>query len=178
MIINAAGLKLVKAFEGCKLTAYIDPVGVWTIGYGTTAAAGVGIIPKPGMQITEAQAEAYMMKALEKFAAHIRPLISTAINENEWAAFLSLAYNSGPGAFGKSSALWKFNEGDKAGAADAILLWNKGGGKVLDGLKRRRAAERALFMTPVAATHWGVPETPAKQSFIARLIAWLFGKGA
>lgn len=148
MSINKAGLDLIKVFEGFRSAAYIDPVGVLTIGYGTTAAAGVGIVPQLGMRITEAQAEAYLARALDKFGAQIRPHITAPINENEWAAFMSLAYNIGPGAFAKSSALRKFNEGDKRGAANAILLWNKAGGRVMKGLDRRRAAERALFLTP------------------------------
>jgi GH24 family phage-related lysozyme (muramidase) len=102
------------------------------------------------MAITQAEAEAYLVKALEKFAAAIRPKITAPINGNEFGAFLSLAYNIGPGAFAKSSALRKFNAGDKAGAADAILLWNKAGGRVMKGLDRRRAAERKLFLTPDA----------------------------
>ena len=150
MTINQATIDLVKEFEGLKLKAYKDAVGVLTIGYGTTAAAGLGIVPKAGMVINEAEAEALLVKGLEKFAASIRPKITAPINDNEFGAFLSLAYNIGPGAFAKSSALRKFNAGDKAGAADAILLWNKAGGKVLAGLKRRREAERALFLTPVA----------------------------
>ena len=149
-MINKATLDLIKEFEGLRLTAYRDAVGVWTIGYGATAAAGLGITPEAGMTITEAEAESLLLKGLEKFAGSIRPKITAPINDNEFGAFLSLAYNIGPGAFAKSSALRKFNAGDKAGAADAILLWNKAGGKVLAGLKRRREAERALFLTPVA----------------------------
>ena len=150
-MINKATLDLIKEFEGLRLTAYRDAVGVWTIGYGTTAAAGLGITPKAGMTITEAEAEALLLKGLEKFAGSIRPKITAPINDNEFGAFLSLAYNIGPGAFAKSSALRKFNAGDKAGAANAILRWNKAGGKVLAGLTRRRKAERELFLTPVAA---------------------------
>ena len=147
--INDATVDLVKLFEGLRLKAYKDAVGVLTIGYGTTAAAGVGIVPHLGMTITEAEAETYLTRALEKFAAKISPKITAPINENEFGAFLSLAYNIGPGAFAKSSALRKFNAGDKAGAANAILLWNKAGGRVLGGLVRRREAERDLFLTPV-----------------------------
>ena len=150
-MINKATLDLIKQFEGLRLKAYKDPVGIWTIGYGTTAAAGVGCVPKAGMVITEDQAEGYLLLALDKFAAQVRPKITAPINENEYGAFLSLAYNIGPGAFGKSSALRKFNAGDKAGAADAILMWNKAGGKVLKGLVNRRQAERALFLTPVTS---------------------------
>lgn len=149
MTINQAGLDLIKEFEGFRAESYRDPVGVWTIGYGTTAAADVGIAPNAGMKISKADAEMYLARAIDKFAAQIDPKITRPINENERAAFLSLAYNIGPGAFAKSSALRKFNEGDKAGAANAILLWNKAGGKVLAGLVRRREAERALFLRPV-----------------------------
>ena len=165
-MINQATIDLVKEFEGLKLKAYKDAVGVLTIGYGTTAAAGLGIDPKAGMSITEAEAESLLAEGLERFAASIRPKITAPINDNEFGAFLSLSYNIGPGAFAKSSALRKFNAGDKAGAADAILLWNKAGGKVLAGLKRRREAERELFMSPVTqhVTPAAVPEVIHKQS--------------
>lgn len=148
-MINQASLEIIKQFEGCKLTAYKCPAGVWTIGYGTTAAAAVGIDPREGTTITQGGAEKYLKLAIEKFAAAIKPTITQPINENEFGAFVSLAYNIGSGAFKKSSALRHFNAGDKAKAADAILMWNKAGGKVLSGLVRRRAAERALFLTPV-----------------------------
>jgi lysozyme len=148
-MINDATIKLIKEFEGLRLQTYRCSAGVLTIGYGTTAAAGVGIDPKPGMRITEAEADMYFRRGLDKFAAQIRPMITAPINENEFGAFLSLAYNIGPGAFRKSSALRRFNAGDKAGAANAIKLWNKAGGKVLKGLERRRAAEVALFLTPL-----------------------------
>jgi len=149
MKVNQAALDLIKEFEGFRAEAYRDPVGIWTIGYGTTDAAGVGISPKAGRTITEAEAEWYLQRAVDKFAADIRPAITAPINENEFGAFVSLAYNIGPGAFRKSSALRHFNAGDKARAADSILLFNKAGGKVLRGLVRRREAERALFLTPV-----------------------------
>ena len=150
MTVNKATIDLIKEFEGFRAEAYRDAVGVLTIGYGTTAAAGVGITPRLGMKITDAEAEWYLQKAVDKFAAAIRPAIIAPINENEFGAFVSLAYNIGPGAFKKSSALRHFNAGDKAKAAGAILLWNKAGGKVLKGLERRRTAERDLFLRPVA----------------------------
>lgn len=149
-MINQAGIDLIKRWEGFKAETYRCSAGVLTIGYGTTKAAGVGIDPQPGMRITEAQATEYLRKTVDKFAVQIRPAITAPINENEFAAFVSLAYNIGPGAFRKSSALRHFNAGDKARAADAILLFNKAGGKVLKGLQNRRAEERALFLRPVA----------------------------
>jgi lysozyme len=147
MTVNQSTIDLVKHFEGFRATAYSDPVGIWTIGYGTTAAAGVGINPRAGMTITEADAEQYLHAALDKFAAIIQPSITAPINENQFGAFVSLAYNIGPGAFKKSSALRLFNEGQTKKAADAILLWDKAGGKRMRGLRLRREAERALFLT-------------------------------
>ena len=160
MNVNAETLALVKEFEGFRSKAYKDPVGIWTIGYGTTAAAGLGITPVAGMTITEREAERLLIVGLNKFGAQIRPKITAPINENEWGAFLSLAYNIGPGAFAKSSALRHFNAGNKAKAADAILLWNKAGGKVLPGLVRRRKAERELFLTAPDAVAPPAPQKP------------------
>ena len=149
MNINKATIDLVKEFEGCKLTAYRDAVGVWTIGYGTTARAGLGIIPTSGMTITQAEADQLLADGLNKFADQIRPMITSDLNDNQFGACVSLAYNIGAYGFNRSTALEKINDGDYAKAADAILLWNKAGGKVLKGLVRRREAERKLFLTPV-----------------------------
>jgi len=146
MKINAATVELVKSFEGLRLQAYQDSVGVWTIGYGTTAAAGVGIVPKAGMKITEAQAEEYLRLGLEKFARQIEPGIKVSVTDNQFGAMVSLAYNIGPGAFLKSTLLRKLNAGDELGAAQQFAVWNKAGGKVLNGLVRRREAERRLFL--------------------------------
>lgn len=147
--INDATVDLVKEFEGFREWAYLDGGGVWTIGYGTTAAAGLGIAPKAGMKISKEQAEVYLFKALDTFATKIEAGIKAPINENEFGAFLSLAYNIGPDAFLKSTALRKFNAGDKAGAAAGIKLFNKDNGKVVKGLVRRRDAEVVLFLTPI-----------------------------
>jgi lysozyme len=151
MTVNQATLYLVKGFEGLRVDAYQDSAGVWTIGYGTTAAAGLGITPKAGMRITEAAAERLLLAGLDKFAGQIAPLITVPVNGNEFGACVSLAYNIGPGAFGKSTVLRKLNAGDRAGAAEAFVMWSKDGGKTLAGLTRRRAAEAKLFLTPDTA---------------------------
>lgn len=145
--IDPRALSLIKEFEGFRADAYRDPVGIWTIGYGTTAAAGVGIEPKLGMRITEPEAEVYLRRALDKFAAEIRPAITAPVSPAEFGAFLSLAYNIGPAGFKGSTVLRRFNQGDKAGAADAFLMWVKAGGRELPGLVRRRKAERDLFLS-------------------------------
>lgn len=147
-MINRAGLELIKQFEGFRAEAYLCPADKWTVGYGLTSAAGIIDVHK-GVKVTEAEASEHLRQVLEKFGAQIKPLLKVEASENEWAAMLSLAYNIGPGAFAKSSVLKRFNAGDKAGAADAFLMWVKAGGKTLAGLKRRREAERALFLEPV-----------------------------
>jgi lysozyme len=168
MNINQATVDLVKRWEGFKARAYICPAGVLTVGYGTTNRAGI-----PGVQITrdtvvnKFQAEEWLRLGLEKFGADIRPHITAPINENEFGAFVSLAYNIGPKAFRGSSALRHFNAGDKAKAAAAIKLWNKatvdGKRVVLPGLVSRRNDEVALFQTPVALARPTLtpPESPA-----------------
>lgn len=172
MKINQATVDLVKEFEGFRAEAYLDPVGIWTIGYGTTDAAGVGITPKPGMRITKKEAETYLHLGLDKFARRIAPMIKQPISENEFGAFVSLAYNIGPGAFIKSTALQAFNDGKKEKAANAILLWNKatvnGVRKVLPGLDRRRRAERELFLSKSKA------EPAGNAVFVTGLVAAVF----
>lgn len=176
-MINSAALRLIKEFEGFEAEAYKDPVGIVTIGYGTTAAAGVGISPKLGDKITEAQATDYLKRAVDKFAAQILPKITRAPTGNQFGAMVSLAYNIGPGAFNKSTVLRRFNAGDISGAADAFLMWNKAGGKVLAGLTRRRKAERELFLTPDSATKLpstsvDVKETAPKLSHESKSSIW------
>lgn len=178
MNINQATVDLVKEFEGFRAKAYKCPAGIWTIGYGTTAAAGVGITPKDGMTISQSDAEAYLQAALDKFADQIAPSISVAISDNEFGAFVSLAYNIGPGAFKKSSALRLFNAGDKEGAAKAILMWNKAGGKVLKGLTRRREAERKLFLTPVDGKFEGRTSVAQSTTMQASAVQIASGAGA
>ena len=168
MTVNQATIDIIKKWEGLKLNAYRDAVGIWTIGYGTTSKAGVGIIPHQGMTITEAVAEYYLKLAVDDFAKRIRPHITVPISDNEFGAFVSLAYNIGPGAFIESTALRRFNDGDKAGAVAALKWFNKAGGKRLQGLANRREDEARLFMAPQV--------TPAPQSGIVALIVdWLKG---
>ena len=142
LTISPAALDLIKAFEGCKLEAYRCPAGVWTIGYGAT-----GPEVRQGLRWTQRQADERLAADVERFALGVRRLLTRIPTPDELGAMTSLAFNIGLGAFGKSTVLRKFNAGDKAGAAAAFALWNKAGGKVLQGLVRRRAAEADLFLS-------------------------------
>lgn len=139
--INAAGLALIKQFEGLELKAYVDPVGALTIGYGST-----GPHVKPGMVITEAEAEDLLRDDLARFEKAVASMCPVA-TDNQFAAMVSLAFNAGAGEGGfKTSTLRrKHNEGDHMGAAAEFARWNKAGGRVLNGLVRRRAAEAQLY---------------------------------
>lgn len=146
MKITQSTIDLVKRFEGLELTSYRDPVGIWTVGYGTTSNAGIGVSVGADMRITEEKAEEWLMAAMQLFANEIRPLFTVQPNANQFGAMLSLAYNIGTTAFAKSTCLRRFNSGDARGAAEALTWFNKAGGKKLRGLVRRREAEYDLFM--------------------------------
>jgi lysozyme len=164
MSVNQATLNLIKQYEGCKLTAYQDGGGVWTIGYGTTAAAGLGIEPTKGMTITQERAEDLLRQGVDKFAAKVDKLITAKVNQNERGACVSLTYNIGPDAFAKSTALRELNADNKDKAAAAFRMWNKDNGKVEKGLVNRREAEIKLFLTPVTADMHTVALTEKEQA--------------
>lgn len=143
--VNAAAPLLIRQFEGCRLSAYQDAAGVWSIGYGHTAWV------KQDDTCTQAQADAW----LEEDAASVAGVIekwtdATATSDNEFAAMVSLAFNIGPTAFAGSSVLKFHRANDKIAAADAFLTWDKahvnGRLQQVDGLLRRRQAERALYL--------------------------------
>lgn len=148
MTVNQATIDLIKRWEGCKLKAYKCPAGVWTVGYGLTSRAGF-IEVGPNTTLTQEEADWYLERVVSDFAEKIRPMITAPITENQFGAFVSLAYNIGVGAFQKSSALRRFNAGDLTKVPDAMRMWRKANGKVVQGLVNRRESEIKLFLTPV-----------------------------
>jgi lysozyme len=144
MSINKEALALIKSFEGLMLKAYQDPVGIWTIGYGHTAAAGLPH-PKAGMTVTARSAEALLIKDLQKYENAVKQAVKVPMSDNQFGALVSLCYNIGPGNFAKSTLVRKLNAGDVIGAANQFDVWVNADGKKLPGLVRRRAAEKALF---------------------------------
>ena len=152
MNISDEGLRLIKSFEGYltkqpdgSCVAYLCPARVPTIGWGCTEGV------KLGMRWTEAEATEGLRREIAKHEAAVNRLVTVEINQNEFDAICSLCYNIGIGALSKSSVLKRLNKGDRTGAAASFALWNKGGGRVLNGLVARRAREAALFMKPVVA---------------------------
>lgn len=142
MKISLNGLNLIKEFEGLELKAYKDSVGVVTIGYGST-----GPHVSMGMTITKEQAEQLLKKDLERFEKGVPTLVKVPLNQNQFDALVSFSFNLGLGNLKSSTLLKKLNAKDYQGAANEILRWNRAGGKVLNGLTRRRIAERDLFLS-------------------------------
>ncbi|MDS7935684.1 lysozyme [Acinetobacter sp. V91_7] len=139
------GINLISGFESTQLKAYDDGVGVWTIGIGTTVYPN-GTKVKKGDTCTLEQAKSYFKYDLAKFEKTVNESVAVPLTQNQFDALVSLTYNIGSGAFKGSTLLKRLNTKDYSSAADQFLVWNKADGKVLNGLVRRRAAERELFL--------------------------------
>ena len=146
--ISEKGLALIKEFEGCHLTAYQDEVGVWTIGWGITNAdkAVTGATIKKGLKITREKAEKWLRDTLnERYAPKVNKYNGKYNwSQNEFDALVSFAFN-----IGSIDQLTANGTRSKSVISNKMLQYNKAGGKVYNGLTRRRKAERTLFLTPV-----------------------------
>ncbi|MBI0276859.1 lysozyme [Hafnia alvei] len=140
------GINLIKQFEGCRLTAYQDSVGVWTIGYGWTQPVDGKPVGK-GMTITQQKADDLLKQGVIQYEAGVHGLVTVQLNQNQYDALVDFAYNLGVNALKGSTLLKKLNAGDYAGAANEFTKWNKADGKELAGLTRRREAEKSLFLS-------------------------------
>ena len=143
---SANGLSLTEQFEGFRLTAYQDQVGVWTIGYGHT-----GPDVSPGRMITIAQAQALLAQDISSAAACVNTGVAVKLTQQEFDALVDFVFNLGAGAFKGSTMLRNLNAGNFTSAAAQFDLWDRAGGAVVAGLLRRRQAEAALFDTSDAS---------------------------
>ncbi|WP_404833441.1 lysozyme [Alcaligenes nematophilus] len=137
------GLAILQYFESCRLEAYWDADGkVWTIGWGDT---GPDVVQ--GLRITQAEADQRLQRRLaHEFVPGVLNALTRPATQAQLDAMVDLAYNIGVSAFQGSTLVRLFNAGDQAGAAEQFPRWNKSGGKVLLGLRRRRAADRVRFL--------------------------------
>ncbi len=140
MQISDSGIMLIKNFEGLRLTAYQCSAHVWTIGYGHTAGV------KPGDTITEGQAEQFLRDDLDQFEAAVYRLVNVTLSQHQFDALVSFTFNLGEGNLKNSTLLKKLNAGDYSGAAEEFPRWNRADGRVVEGLTRRRLAERDMFL--------------------------------
>jgi lysozyme len=164
--INQAGLDLIKRFEGIpdgdpsttNIDPYIDPIGIWTIGWGHAIRVGNDFLRGAANRararalypggITLEQAEKLLRGDVLDKCRDVEAMIKVPLTDNQYAALVSFAFNLGPANLKQSTLLRLVNQGDFASAANEFGKWNKAGGKVLKGLTLRREAEATLFRTP------------------------------
>lgn len=139
MKISVEGLALIKKFEGLELNAYQCAAGVWTIGYGHTK----GVFE--GQTIKKAEADEMLVLEMDEYEKAVNDAVTISIDQCMFDALVSWTYNLGPSNLNASTMLKVLNSGDYDGVPAQIKRWNKAGGKVLEGLIRRRDAEALLF---------------------------------
>lgn len=148
MVHSAVATHMVASFEGLELKAYTDQRGIWTLGYGHTSGV------KEGDTCTPVQALGWLsgdLSVADRCLTWALNDVLATLNQNEWDALVSLTFNIGCASIYGSTVRREIRAGNFPLAAGAFLLWNKVHGQVDPGLVKRRAAERALFLTPVAA---------------------------
>lgn len=140
--LQYTGQGLTEQFEGCKLVAYQDSGGIWTIGYGHTEGV------TQGMTCTQAQAEAWLLADIQWAVSILRGAVTVALTQNEFNALVDFAFNVGSCNFQSSTLLKDLNAGLYGLAALQFERWDQAGGQVVAGLLRRRVAEESEFNTP------------------------------
>jgi lysozyme len=177
--INDNGMLLIKSFEGCRLKSYPDPASPlatelrrpinarrpgwenlsgdpWTVGWGSTGIDTFAVGPDgkflpigPNTSWTQEQADKRKADDLQSFCISVSKMLKVEVNDNQFAALVSFAYNVGVGNLRTSSLLRLVNQRDFSAAANEFMRWTKAQKKELPGLVKRREVERRLFLTPV-----------------------------
>lgn len=141
MNISQKGIDLIKRFEGCRLKSYTCPAGVLTIGYGHT-----GSDVSSNMTISLERAENMLKTDLIVHCNNVSKLVKVPLTQNQFDALVSFEYNVGYGALRTSTLLALLNQGKYKEASEQFERWVYAGGKPLEGLKKRRKAEKELFL--------------------------------
>lgn len=146
MRLGSKGLELIKSFEGFYSKPYLDPIGIPTIGYGATYYPNKKKVTMKDKPLTEKEASDLLKEMMVTYENDVKRLVKRELNQNQFDALVSFTYNLGSANLGKSTLLNKINANpcDKT-IKDEFLKWNKAGGKVLNGLTRRRNAEAELY---------------------------------
>ena len=145
--ITEQGIAMIHHFESCRLTAYQDVKGIWTIGWGNTQYEN-GISVKRGDKITQQRADQLFSTILSRFTSGVLAMLRTTLNDNQFSALVSFAYNCGIGALSRSTLLKKVNANPlDVTIRDEFMKWNKAGNVVVKGLTRRRKAEADMYFS-------------------------------
>jgi len=150
MTTGTKGIALIQSFEQCRLKAYQDEAGIWTIGWGNTQYE-TGISVRRGDTITQDHADKLFRTILSRFETSVTVRVKSNLNQNQFDALVSFTYNCGVGNFDKSMLLKRVNANPSdATIRDAFAMFKKSGGHVSNGLVRRRKAEADLYFTPIS----------------------------
>lgn len=142
--MNKKAMDIIKECEGFRAKAYYCPAGKVTIGYGHTKGV------KIGDECSEADAEAWLVEDMYDAANAVKRLVTAPLNDNQMGALISFVFNLGANKIKNSTLIRKLNSGDYEGAANEFPRWIYSGGNILNGLKKRRELEKALFLEPIA----------------------------
>lgn len=142
MQCNAAGLRIIKAFEGFSATKYLCPAGYWTIGFGHLVSENEAAV------VTVEEAESLLREDVRLAERAVARLVTVPLSSNQFSALVSFTFNLGAGALQRSTLRAMLNREEYEDAEGQFQYWVYGGGRKLPGLVRRRAAEQLLFSMP------------------------------
>jgi lysozyme len=146
MRCNDAGIAIIKRYEGCSLSVYLDPINICTIGFGSTYGLVGNRLDSSHRDITSDEAEYLLKRELLSTENAVARMVKTPLTSNQFSAVCCLVYNVGSGRFRSSTMKMKLNRKDFQGAANEFWKWRRAGGRILRGLVRRRAEETRLFV--------------------------------
>lgn len=148
MNIGKQGLELIKKYEGFYSKPYLDPIGIPTIGYGATYYPSKVKVTMKDKPLTEKEASELLVQMLKVYENQVALLVTKPINQNQFDALVSFTYNLGATNFGKSTLLKKINVNpNDSTIRQEFEKWNRAGGKILNGLIKRRKDEAALYFS-------------------------------
>ena len=146
MRCNNEGVNLIKKYEGCSLGTYLDPIGICTIGFGSTYGLVGNRLDSSHRDITDDEAEYLLKRELRSTENAVARMVKAPLTSNQFSALCCLVYNIGSGNFRRSTIRMKLNRQDFNGASKEFSKWRRAGGRILRGLVRRRAEEEKLFI--------------------------------
>lgn len=147
MNVSDKCVNMIKHHEGFVRKPYQDPIGLWTVGVGHLIGDGK-ILPKEwNKEFTDEEIDQILCEDLERFEIGIQRLTKVNLSQGQFDALVSFSFNVGLGNYQSSTLRAKLNRGDYEGASNEFWKWRRAGGKILKGLVKRRADEKALFLS-------------------------------
>lgn len=147
MKVSEQCIKMIKHHEGVRTKPYQDPIGLWTVGVGHLIEDGKKLPKEWNRELTDEEVDALLYKDLERFEIGVKRLTKVALSQSQFDALVSFSFNVGLGNLQSSTLRSKLNREDYEGASNEFPKWRRAGGKILPGLVKRRADERALFLS-------------------------------